>query len=86
MNILLIHENRFLADDLEYFIKKDGHQCKSYHTAKEVVENLDELKKYDSILLNILMNGYGLDKEDNASELHVGEILFKKITTIHSHE
>jgi DNA-binding response OmpR family regulator len=53
--ILLIEDDRYLTDDLQYFIEDAGNKCKVYSTADQVMENFDSIEDYDIIVLDIMM-------------------------------
>ena len=76
--VLVIEDDRFITDDLLFFIEAEGNQCELYTRASEVVENLSELGKYDLIVLDIMMRKGPLIKKIEEG-METGEFLFKMI-------
>ena len=76
--VLVIEDDRFITDDLRFFIEAEGNQCELYTSASEVVENLAEFGKYDLIVLDIMMRkGPLINKIEE--DMETGEFLFKMI-------
>ena len=76
--ILLIEDDRYLTDDLQYFIEDAGNKCKVYSTADQVMENFDSIEDYDIIVLDIMMmKGEKIETVDKDTE--TGEVLYMKI-------
>jgi len=76
--VLVIEDDRFIIDDLRFFIEEEGNQCELYTRASEVVENLSKLGEYDLIVLDIMMRkGPLIEKVEKGME--TGEFLFMMI-------
>lgn len=76
--VLIIEDDRFEADDLQFFVKAEGHQCEVYNTATDVVNNLPEIGKYDVIVLDIMMRK-GPQLKKVSQDMETGELLFELI-------
>lgn len=77
-NILLIEDDSYLADDLKYFIEDNDNRCEIYKYADQVMRNLDNLARFDTIILDImLMRGNLIHDKD--PKIETGEILFQEI-------
>ncbi|MBW2996566.1 response regulator [Candidatus Woesearchaeota archaeon] len=78
MNILVIDDDVNVAGSIGQFIRNQGHSSTEYNQSTEVVESLDDLDKYDHIILDIdlLRNGVG---EGIPYEIETGEILYGMI-------
>lgn len=77
-HILLIDDDPYLTDDLAFFIEEKGHECTVYKSADQVMEDLDDLDKFDLIILDIMMMK-GKILPDDESNLETGELLFEEI-------
>ena len=78
--ILIIEDDKPLADDLKFFIEEIGHICQIYSRADEVIDNIDNFAQFDWIILDIMMlRGKQISSDVLNSELETGEILYQKI-------
>lgn len=79
--VLLIEDDAFLAEDLEFFIKEAGHGFQWYRSADEVMENMASIGTFDVIVLDLMMQkGNRLRDEDfGTPTTETGEVLFAKI-------
>ena len=77
-NVLLIEDDRFLIDDLKTFIEFEGHACTIYTGPDEVIDNIDTLKQFDAIILDIMMSR-GSYLQDSDVRFETGELLYKQI-------
>ena len=76
--ILIIEDDKYLTDDLRFFIEGAGHTCEVYRYADDVIENLDTFGQYDLIILDIMMMR-GTKIVDDKPDIETGEILYSKI-------
>ena len=81
-NILIIEDDKYLVDDLQFFVQDKGedYTCYAYNSADEVLENWDKLGKIDTIILDLMMLKGELKFEEGEHETwDIGEILFDRI-------
>ena len=81
MRVLLIEDDRYLADDLKFIIERRGHELTIYAEADEVMEKFQDLCQFETVVLDIMMmKGDLLQRERDEAELReTGEILFQRI-------
>lgn len=77
-SVLIIEDDAYLTEDLKFFIENEGHTCKVYRYADDVMENLNNFGQYDFIILDIMIMKGTKIKDDNP-EIETGEILYRKI-------
>jgi len=76
--VLIIEDDVYLTEDLKFFIEDEGHTCKVYRYADEVMENLNNFGQYDFIILDIMIMRGSRIRDDNTN-IETGEIFYKEI-------
>lgn len=76
--ILLVEDDKYLSDDLHFFITEAGHSCEVYHSADQFMTNIDKLGEFDKIILDIMMMKGKLIRKLDADQ-ETGEFLYKEL-------
>lgn len=53
--VLLVEDDRYISEDIKYFIEAADNKCDVYNTAEELFSNIDKLDLYDVVVLDIMM-------------------------------
>ncbi len=79
-NIVLIDDDEFLNEDLEFFIKEKGHNLVIYTKADDVIKAFEngKLKDADLIIIDIIMPSINIDVSGFPKDYETGEVLYKK--------
>ena len=81
MKILIIDDDRYFAEDLQYFLEKEGFDCTVYQEVDEVCSNFEHMGGFDGIILDLMMlkgNLLQLSPSESALE-EIGEVLFIRL-------
>jgi DNA-binding response OmpR family regulator len=70
MNILIIEDEKLLADEMENFLRQEGYRCKVVNSGEEASEEIF-INSYDFILLDLGLPDYdGLELLKEAKEVN----------------
>lgn len=76
--VLLVEDDKFITDDLKFFIEAEGNQCEVLTSADQVIDNFGRINDFDRIVLDIMMRK-GSRIEKVAKDEETGEVLYRKI-------
>lgn len=77
-NILIIEDDAYLLEHIEYFVKKAGHNYKTFKYADDVIKDMDNFGAYNYIILDIMLMKGNIDNT-NYPDYETGEILYRII-------
>jgi len=75
-NILIIEDDPFFRDDLEYFISDtDNHNIQTIKGVSDFLKMKGSFKKYDHVFLDLMMRKE--EQLNNGDEFSAGELLYE---------
>jgi CheY-like chemotaxis protein len=80
VNILFIEDNPDVYEPVGRLLERKGHSVKIINNADEAVLEIPDIKKYDVVVLDIMMMLGSIIKEDEACE--TGIAIYKRIRNV----
>jgi CheY-like chemotaxis protein len=78
--ILIIEDDSFLAEQLQWLFIDNGHTCKVLASDDDVIDNWQALPDYDTVVLDLMIPRSTRRRvEEGSEEYETGEIIFTKL-------